>query len=166
VHLYDADGAYIAGLSHTRFPPIVGRLEIRGKKTPTSATLEATDGPNPGAFLRLHATQLPTEVYDREQQEWTTKYNAAKTPEKIEKSLRERPDHGVRVMLAAVRDLAQLSLEGIEGHSRVELTDAKGTSAVLGHVRLEQKDAGSVEERPASSLVLMGKNRLVLWKAP
>jgi len=52
------------------------------------------------------------------------------------------------------------------GQATVRLEDAKGTNAVLGHVELEKTAIGSVEQRPASSLVFFDKNSKVIWQAP
>ena len=88
LHLYDADGRYLAGLYYEdRFIgggqiESVGKLELRGKNTPTSATLHVSDGL---ALLRLDSTEQPREIAERESSEWTEKYNMAKTPEEKER---------------------------------------------------------------------------------
>ncbi len=38
--------------------------------------------------------------------------------------------------------------------------------AVLGHTALETKATGTVEQPPASSLVLFDRDGKVIWKAP
>ncbi len=46
------------------------------------------------------------------------------------------------------------------------LRDENQNRAMLGHAALEGKTAGTVEQRPASSLVLFDKDGTVIWKAP
>ena len=47
------------------------------------------------------------------------------------------------------------------------LTDENGEDrAVLGHTALEATRTGTVEQRPASSLVLFDKDGKMLWSAP
>lgn len=54
-----------------------------------------------------------------------------------------------------------------DGEPRLELTDETNkTRAVLGHTELETTRTGSVEKRPASSLVLFDKEGKVIWSAP
>ena len=110
LHLYDGEKRYLVGLYYQdeglADKQIRGTLELRAKNTPTSSTLEVSDW---GVFFKLHATQLPTEVWHREREEWSKRYNAAKTQEERER-LGEIPYHGVQAWLAAARDLAELHL--------------------------------------------------------
>jgi hypothetical protein len=46
------------------------------------------------------------------------------------------------------------------------LRDENRNRAVLGHAALEATATGTVEQRPASSLVLFDKDGKVIWKAP
>ncbi len=59
---------------------------------------------------------------------------------------------------------AELSV-GTSGPSLV-LRDENRDRAVLGHTALETKAIGTVEQRPASSLVLFDKNGKVIWRVP
>jgi hypothetical protein len=60
---------------------------------------------------------------------------------------------------------AHLDLNG-QGDSTIELTDPKGTKAILGNTNLEYPSTGKEERRPASSLVLFNKDQKVFWKTP
>ncbi len=57
---------------------------------------------------------------------------------------------------------------GVEpaGPSLVLYGQNSETRAVLGHIGLETKATGTVEQRPASSLVLFDRDGKVIWKAP
>jgi len=59
---------------------------------------------------------------------------------------------------------ADLSV-GTSGPSLV-LLDENRNRAVLGHTALEGKATGTVEQRPASSLVLFDRDGKVIWRAP
>ncbi len=54
---------------------------------------------------------------------------------------------------------------GTSGPS-VVLGDQNRDRAVLGHTELEGKATGTVEQRPASSLVLFDRDGKVIWRAP
>ena len=54
-----------------------------------------------------------------------------------------------------------------DGSARFELRDKNGnTRAILGYAELEKVRAGTVEQRPESSLVLFDRDGTVHWKAP
>lgn len=54
-----------------------------------------------------------------------------------------------------------------DGLPRLALRDEKERRrAVLGHTELEHTRTGTVEQQPASSLVLFDKDEKVLWRAP
>ncbi len=81
----------------------------------------------------------------------------------------------VRAVLDGTPDL---SLYGQNGKGRASLSvDTSGPSlvlgdenqkarAVLGHTALEATATGTVEQRPASSLVLFDRDGKVIWKVP
>lgn len=62
--------------------------------------------------------------------------------------------------------LAQLEVS-TKGLVSLTLRDERfNTRAVLGHTKLEITRTGTVEQHPASSLVLFDKDGKVIWKAP
>jgi len=52
------------------------------------------------------------------------------------------------------------------GEASLTLSDENRPRAVLGQTDLESKQTGTVEKRPASSLVLFDKEGKAIWKAP
>ena len=61
----------------------------------------------------------------------------------------------------------RLSLETGKDGPRLTLQDAKHTErAVLGTVKLKDKDTGSIEVRAPSSLALFNEKGTVVWSAP
>jgi hypothetical protein len=48
----------------------------------------------------------------------------------------------------------------------IRMTDAKGFSAVLGETELQTTHTGETQKTSAASLVLLDKNKSVIWKAP
>ena len=49
---------------------------------------------------------------------------------------------------------------------RLEISSPSSGKSILGRVQLETESTGSVEMRPASSLVLFNESENVIWKAP
>src|SRR5262249_22184434 len=113
---------------------------------------------------------------------WSNKYLDPKTSQEEKRhlwSLRGLPFIGAQVGLSAYEDEARFYLfdkkEAPGGYlnayvsqdtSVLQLSDHKGTSAVLGNAQLSTPATGSVEQRPASSLVLFDKDGKVIWKIP
>ena len=66
----------------------------------------------------------------------------------------------------ALKNRIQLLVDR-EGKPSLSLLDSdKKSRAVLGHTELETSRTGTVEQRPASSLVLFDKDGKVIWRAP
>ncbi len=176
LHFYGTDGAYRVGLREVPFNPNEAwELELQAKNTPTSARLLAGDSL---ASLSLNATEQSREVAEREDREWSKKFNTAKTGEEQLKIL-NRKWNGVQAALWAFpAGTSSLTLKhGLGGgldfyllkrrQSTLSITDENGVSrAVLGQTKLEYPATGVSEERPISSIVLFDKSGKVTWKAP
>jgi hypothetical protein len=166
------------------------QLELFGKDTPSFAILKVSDEQ---AYLSLEATAQTKESMKVERNKWADKLNASKTAEEKERLIASRPTVPVAntylvaspergsAIGAVPRNSPTLGVmhtppsidfdTGVEfvvrgGRPTLRLADERGTSAVLGHTVLERKAKGSVEQLPASSLVLLDENRHVLWRAP
>lgn len=73
---------------------------------------------------------------------------------------------GLRMGDSAGKPRANFGLAS-DGSPALQLFDRdEHVRAVLGHVPLTDSVSGKVEERPASSLVLLDKGSKVIWKAP
>jgi hypothetical protein len=179
LHLYSPDGRYRAGLIEAEPGGTGAQLRLLDSSTPSSAYLAVDAGV---AALNLTATEKSRDAAEREQSEWGTKFNAAKTPEERERLFLSAPFDGAKAALSAFpKGTSSLSLErgsngkygGIaayltqDGQAAMWLNDERGMSrAVLGGASLENKATGVKEQRPASSLILFDKDGKVIWKAP
>jgi hypothetical protein len=59
-----------------------------------------------------------------------------------------------------------VSLSVEDGLPTLSLSDNGGAKTILGHTALKTTRTGVVEQRPASSLVLLNKEGKVIWSAP
>lgn len=175
LHLYAAEGRYIAGLSGEMGAGdhAAARLELHDKKTASSVLLMIEDS---HALLRLQATEQTHEAAERASKEEIKRFNAAKTFEERYQLSSARSPHNVYARLSVspkdnsflelVHEYSGMWFNLLNGQPAFKLTDEKGARAVLGYTTLERTATGVVEQRPASSLVLFDKEGKVLWKVP
>jgi hypothetical protein len=151
-------------------------FELYGKNTPTRAVLAVGDG---NVLFELRATNTLNDAWAREEAELSQKIRSrAITLEEIERRQRARVAQ-FDVTLTHERG-STYSLKNTQGSvgtfvgrdylgrdlSYMKVEDGNGASAILGRVDLKKTVTGSVEQRPASSLVLFNKDNNVIWQAP
>ncbi len=153
LHLYDSDGTYRAGLRENDGSDQSWELVLNARKTHSGANLLVLE--NQALFV-LRATEQTREAAERESTELVKKLNAAKTAEEKGKLLLSQRFNGVRASLMASPRGPNLGITDEHGRER----------AVLGATALETIATGTIEQRPASSLVLFDKDGKVLFQAP
>jgi hypothetical protein len=180
LHVYESEGMKL-GLLANQEGSSSAFLELRDKKTPSSARVMVSSGLS---SLSLSATEVTREVAERRDAEWDEKYKAAKTEQERTSLFESHPFDGVTARLVAFpKGASTLALERgtltnpqssgaqlyllRDGRVSFSLVDERGKErAVLGQTSLERKATGIVEQLPVASLVLFDKEGKVLWKAP
>ncbi len=86
---------------------------------------------------------------------------------KVRAALGVLADGSPGLSLADLNDKERIGLRvGTNGPSLVLRDENLNNRAVLGHTALEATATGTVEQRPASSLVLSDRDGKVIWKVP
>ncbi len=181
--LKDSNGIIRAELKHdAQTRPDSGgmvSLEPYGKNKPTRAALYLQDG---WVYFNLQATDKLKEAWAREEAELLKKMQSPEITLKEKSRLMNTISPQVSISTSADAGTA-LSLQSREGSvvsafvgrnpttrgrdmQELEIADGKGARAVLGSIDLETTATGSVEQRPASSLVLFNKDGKVIWQTP
>jgi hypothetical protein len=180
LHLYTPNGKHVASLSES-LEGGGGQLALMARNTVSSAFLRVGEG---SAGLQLRATDQTFEEATRQFEVWRRSLNSIKTAEERQRLVATEPFQGVRAEFVVAssqksssklelmrgsahgpRDSIQLSLR--ERAPMLLLKDDSGTPrAVLGHAELGNHLTGSIEQRPASSLVLFDNNGKSIWQAP
>lgn len=182
LHLYGADGRHRAALIERKWEGGAGgRLSLFDKNSVSSAYLAVASG---YASLELEATERSHEQDEREQEIYAKRWNSAKSPEekgKVDETTSQEGytakmtawSHGQRSYLIVgghttkARDNGVVELNSSKGQPSVVLRDEKDKDRlVLGHTELKILRTGSVEKRPASSLVLFKNDGRVIWQVP
>ena len=157
------------------------RLSLYDKNTPSSAHLAVSSG---YSSLGLEARDISREVYEREEESFSKKWNSAETPEAKTKVDQTTPfdgytanltawSHGNRSFLIVGRHLTRsldgdtVELNSAKSRASVSLSDENGKDrAALGSTHLKTLSTGALIQQPVSSLVLFDEKGKVIWQAP
>ncbi|PYU62584.1 MAG: hypothetical protein DMG55_03380 [Acidobacteria bacterium] len=187
-HLMDASGKIRAQLSMEMSGPILSLLDARGSPV---VSLAGGDKPvlvlnKPGTTeqvrLGTNKTHFGLGLYDKEIRAGLSIQNGASAIDLFDESgtaqatLVARPTGSfLRLRNPAGKEVSTLWVDSSSGGLSVnlgeeaggpglEITDNEGFSTVLG--RREVVGTGRTERKPAAALLLLGKDRKVLWSAP